>query len=367
MSSRRILNILRSLFFVTSLACAGIAFFWPQIYPELNKADWTFVKLHTREHQVKLDDAKKLLKGGDREGGLAKLANLAEGLEGVRRGDRLSPLRTKALDMLGDLHQKAGQLQESLKWSEELLTYDPRDFTAMMRRSELLKAMGDEEGGFEQLAAAYEVGSVSGLAQLRYIDALCERGEREELAETLLELGERGPLGVALTGWEFRWSDDATLNFKPRVTLPLEKNKDVSGQFHADLKREQGSLTARSLRIDLPGGSLMAMSAVNITVHRADGSSVEFTDADMGHINHIVKEEGHWLPTGNIDPYFVIKPKDIEPLTDVVGFHVVLNLRPYLPAPALELLRLPFAPDLRARWIERFGTETVAALETFHD
>jgi hypothetical protein len=363
MSPSRILNVLRTIFFVSALGFGAISAFWPKIYPALSKLDWILIKLHTRDAQGAFDEAQAQMAAGDKDGALRTLTDLAGDLEGVRLGDRLSPLRTEVLDNLAAHHQSSGRMEESLVWTQALLEYDPRDFVSMLRRAELLESLGQSDAAFEQMQAAFAVGSTSGAAQLSYIEMLCQRGMREEVAEVLLGLGRRGPLYVPMRGWDFRWCVSARKDFRPRVDLFLNPG-EASGDFEAAIPIPGAGLTVRGLRIDLPGSSLAWLGKLRCEVLTEDGVAATLTEQDISFMNDMTEEHGVLVTTGGVDPFVVLYRKDVEAVSGVTGFRVSLQAGSRVPAAAKALLAGPFDPELRAAWSNRYGEAAVLALES---
>ncbi len=363
MSPSRLLNVLRTTFLVSALGFGVMTAFWPKIYPSLSKLDWGLVKLYTRDAHTAFEDAKIQLEGGEAAPALESLAEIAADLEGIRRGDRLSPLRTSVLDLLAETHQAQGQLDVSLEWTEKLLAYDERDFVSMLRRAELLESLGRGDAAFEQMQAAFLVGATSGPARVKYVEMLCERGLRTELAEMLLGLGLRGPLYVPMRDWEFRWCVDTRKDFRPKVPLELASH-GARGQFGAAISIPGQSLTVRGLRIDLPGGSLVSLGKVTCEVLTKDGVAVTLTEQDIVHSTHFVEDGDGLATTGDVDPFVILYRPDMEAVSGVVGFNVSVEAGPKLPAEAKALLAGGFDPKLRSAWSARYGEAAVLALES---
>lgn len=363
MSRSRIPNSLRAVFLLSTLVCATLAAVWPWIYPSISKLDWILVKLHTRDAQDAFERARDELEAGRDSAALGILGALAEDLKGVRRGDRLSSLRTSTLDLLAETHQNASRWEESLLWTNALLDYDPRDFVSMLRRVDLLEVLGRSDQAFLEMQAAFALGSTSGPARLKYIDMLSARGERELLARALFDLGLRGPLYVPLQGWELMWCSGDDMDFRSSAKLRLDRDS-ADGLITASSPVPGEPATVRGLRIDLPPGSLVTLSTIRCDILVDNEVATTLTEADIVHRSHFGEERSLLTTTGGVDPFVVLYRADTSVLSGVTGFRASVGATSALSTAAKDLLTGPFEPRLRSEWVSRYGEAAVLALES---
>lgn len=152
MTSRKILNLLRSLFLGLSLACAATAAVW-HYYPDLvQRVDESFVASHVESATSGLSEAQYLQRKGDRDEALAAYEGLARRLRDSKPGDRRFRTRKKAIEGAAQLLIEGGETQPALEWCDELHEIDPRDMVNNLRRVRLLRLSGRADDGRTLLA-----------------------------------------------------------------------------------------------------------------------------------------------------------------------------------------------------------------------
>ena len=362
MTIRRILNLLRALFLLGALACLGTKCAWDVYYPQIRKLDWGLVKLYTRDAEAALEQAKEELRAGQSEAAIATLTELSSSLEHLTLGDRLAPVRSKALDLLADECRKSGDLDEALRWSEQLFVFDDRDFINLLRRAELFEELGMGEEALPQLREIFRIGSTSGAAQLAYLRALARRGLVKEAAVALLELRGRGPLALPLEDWQIRWSDTLKLGGERRGDLTLAFDPDA-GVHRATFPFAGSGVAIETIRIDLPVGSLPSLTGVRVTLRTSEGEEHVLTLENEYATKHLVRDGDTLRAYGEIDPFFTLRHTG-EPaaIQDVVECRLELLLTARLPDDIMELFADGLPAEELEGWMARFGREAVETL-----
>ncbi|QDV05136.1 hypothetical protein Poly30_06310 [Planctomycetes bacterium Poly30] len=363
MRTQLILNALRIVFLLASVAAVATALGWDRIKVHVDPYDEALIERHLRGPTEALAAARASLEAGETERGLGQLAALAEELRGVRLGTRLEPVRTATLDLLSDRHLVAGHDEEAMAWTEELLQYNPRDFPALLRRAELHRRAGRDALELADVEAAYRVGAASGAAIAPYVSAMARRGRSEEVAEALLALGSQGPLVIPTRDWEFRWAPGGDFAFEPGTGLRVSAMDDTGG-YTGIPALPAGSIRARSVRVDLPPGCHMALRALDVALEAGGGEVTHLTLQDLAVANHLTAQpDGTFVADGQLDPYVILQRDGAAAVEGIEGITVGLALAPALPAAVGTLFPEGLSDEQRSRWTARHGAELVNALE----
>jgi tetratricopeptide (TPR) repeat protein len=361
---RRLLNVLRALSLLLSVAVVCTYVFWADMEPHLRSLDGHLAWLHRRGPLARLEGAQQRLADGDRDKAIRELVALAEDLEDVRFGHRRGHARMKTLRALAEHHESVGDPAGALRWIDELLEYDPRDIVARQLRVGLLRGLGRHEEALAQLEEDYRVGSSSGLVQLNYFQALADAGRAERLAEALLALGAFSPLKARLHDWEFRVTDGDSFEGEGRQPFSLAKRASEP-VFRAKFWLNGAPRTVAMARVDLPDYCLMRVESMRCTFVTEGGARLSATLADLETCFHMSGEieGGQALEArGEVDPYFVFVPEQ-GPAPDVNIVELELGLSGALPDQIARAALPALSGAARQRLEERFGARAVEELE----
>lgn len=365
---RRFLNSLRVLFLLLAAVSVGTYVFWSDLKPHVKTLDDGFVRLHLRDPKKQLEVGRDLMGKGEHEAAVAVLSSIADELRDVRYGDRRGWIRMSALRVLAKHNQLAGNPDESLRWVDELLRYDPHDIPAIRQRAELLGSLGLKVAERAQLDELYRVGAASGLVQNQYFESLADAGRHERLAHSILVLGGASPLHVPLTGWEFRATDTDSFVGKGRHAFVItQRLRD--GLFVASLRLDGAPRNVATARIDLPPRSVVTMESMRCTFVRGDGSETVATLAQTkARVQVVPLSEGATAlrAFGDDDPYIVFAPGEAA-LEGVVSVKLEFQLAATLPQQLAAAVRPAMTGDARVRLVERFGEEAVERMEASLD
>ncbi|MEM8710156.1 MAG: hypothetical protein AAGG01_04335 [Planctomycetota bacterium] len=365
MSTRRLLDLLRLLSLAGALAAIGVAWFWERIRVHIDPYDERMVSELLEGPQASFESAVAALRAGDRAAGIESLAALATELEDVRLGARLETLKTSTLDLLTAELVAAERLDEAVRYSDELLDFNPRDFPARLRRAEIHRRLGNDAEELADLTAAYAVGAASGAATAPFVDAMARRGDREAVATALLELGNSGPLVLPVDGWEFRTAPGPDFAFAPPDSVQFTQEQASRYTWRLDLS--EAPRTIRSVRIDLPSASQILVRSASVQMVSRTGEARELGVSDLVVANHMTKEpSGALLSAGELDPYLILMSSDgadSGALQNAKVIEVTLEMAPALSSAARDLFAGGVDAEERARWTGTFGEEAVKTLE----
>jgi len=363
MTIRRILNLLRGFFLLGALACVGTKCAWEAYYPSIRKLDWGLVKLYTRHADDALERAQGEIRAGQSGAAIVTLTELCNSLQDLRFGARLAPVRSKALDLLADQHRKAGDLEEALRWTDELHAFDDRDFINLLRRAELLEALGFVDEALLQTRENYRIGSTSGAAQLAHLHALARRGLTEEAAGVLLETRGRGIMALQLEGWEIRWSATTKIGGVDRRNLTLSFDPETGVHRSVELFDGDG-VAIETLRFDFPSASTPCVTALRVTFRTSGGAEHVFTLDDQYAIKQLERDGDTLLAHGDIDPYVTLRrPVDPSAIEGVVECRLEFVLTAVVPDDIKALFSDGLPADALEGWIARYGLTAVENLK----
>lgn len=362
MIARRLLQILRVLFLGICSLAATTQFIWER-HP-----DWVFwVDEHLKSHSIhrerrELQRGRELLQAGERAQGLEELGRLADSMENVLNGDRLGPTRVQTLRALIEGHDAAGDLDKALRRSDELHAFDPRLVASELERASLLSRTGKTDQAMATLAPIRALTKIASLEiSTRLLTELIRAGDVDGALELLVALGDRGPLGWPLHGWEVRqrtadgWSAPSRFSFSP-PDQPGTAHYDTTIELPAKGPDGQPAAWAE-LRIDAPRGAAFRLRAPTLTLLAPDGTVAgEFGMNDMGKPRHMVLEDDVLSAFGHADPYITVPSPGTEPLS-ALSLRLQFELQTALPANLLEVLAGPMAADSVSRLRKKLEAE----------
>ncbi|MFT5734105.1 MAG: hypothetical protein ACI8WY_002786 [Planctomycetota bacterium] len=343
MTSKRLLRSLRVLFFSICVLAAATKFVWER-HPDLvSWVDENLKKRSVHEEVGALRRGQEHFRRGESAAGIEVLTRLAESMAGVLNGDRLEPTKIQTLKLLTNAHDGLGQLDQALRWSDELHALDPRLVTAELRRASLLTRSGRIDEALATLAPVVALSSVANLeVNTKLLAELSRAGEIHGALAILIQLGDQGPLGLPLDGWEVRqrtgetWSD-------PRRFSILRPEGARQGLYDTMVELPavdaDGSLAQWSaLRIDAPRGSSFSLWDPTFTLLAPDATvAAELGPADLGKPRNMTLHGNVLSATGHSDPYIVVQAPGSEPL-EALTLRLQFELRPALPAELSAML-----------------------------
>lgn len=361
MTSRKILNLLRSLFLGLSLACAATAAVW-HYYPDLvQRVDESFVASHVESATSGLSEAQYLQRKGERDEALAAYEGLARRLRDSKPGDRRFRTRKKAIEGAAQLLIEGGETQPALEWCDELHEIDPRDMVNNLRRVRLLRLSGRADDGRTLLAEITRVAKGDRRIQAELVTTLLDYGEAEIALHVMLGHPQQGLAALGGDRWQvFLPSAETTWTAQPTMEV-VEQTEGQGVRITCPLAEPLAALPR--VRLDLPTGATVRLGEVTLRARRAGGAEATFTAPADARANQLIRSDRGWLCEGAADAYLVLETEmeaDAAPIEELV-FEVEMTT--HVPTAAADALREWDWEAGRGALIEEYGVERVTQLE----
>lgn len=361
MTSRKILNLLRSLFLGLSLVCAATAAVW-HYYPDLvQRVDESLVSSHVESVTSDLHRAQHLQREGEREEALSAYEGLARRLRDSKPGDRRFPTRKNAIEGAANLLIEASETPRALEWCDELHEIDPRDMVNNLRRVRLLQLSDRADEGRTLLAEITRVAKGDRRIQADLVSTLLDYREAETALHVILGFSRKGLAALGGERWQiFLPSAETTWAAQPA----LEVAEQTEGRGVRISCRPPQPMTALPrVRLDLPTGATVRVDEVTVRARRAGGAEATFTAPAETRTNQLIKGDRGWLCEGAADAFFILATEieaDAAPIEELV-FEV--DMRAHVPTAAADALREWDWEAGRPALIEEYGAERVMQLE----
>lgn len=353
MSLRRTLNLLRIFFLGLCIAAIGARVAWTKYPDQVDRVDNWIVR--TAEHRVRreLNRARTAKEAGKNEVALEHLLNVAESTDEIKHGDRLEGLREMALTYLRDEYRRLGQLEESMRWADELHELNERNTMNELARAKLLGELGQFEEPVVQVEPIEydEYGKIlnpppptmteksialfarlddltegRAVVELPYLEQLVRAEQGTDALELLLRMKEGSGLDLPLDGWELRYRVPGTA-WSDAVFIDLDGEGVPSGSVALEVPAEG----FREVRLDVPRGASVIGKRPMLELSLSDGASVTVHLGNLQRLNQLEAIEEGFRGVSMSDPYLVFDVPELAGDVTVTGATLQLELLPVMP------------------------------------
>ncbi|MDG1050665.1 MAG: hypothetical protein P8R46_10710, partial [Planctomycetota bacterium] len=190
------------------------------------------------------------------------------------------------------------------------------------------------------------------------LDALARTGDGDRALQFILELGKRGPLGLASGSWDaFFFPSEGP---QQRIREALELDLSLSWSVAV----EGGPTPLSKVRLDLPAGAPLVLDELSVKLVHGDGSETLMGLEQLLRLRDLTRTDERLRFSEGSDPFVLLEVPEAVRGRPVAEVRFLAQVKPGFNEPLRGLLREATGNADRAALIAEFGEPMVTRLET---
>ncbi len=191
---------------VTSAATFATALIWFGRPEYIDRLQSNLQARYLSPHEDALERVQKAIDDGDLRLGIAQLNQLLERLEGIKKGDRLEPVKKRALRKSLDTHLSLDEPREAIRRYNSLIALDERNLRAHAERASLLSGIPEAKvEATQEIERLYHMAPTVPILAQAFLELACRREDLFSAMVAASDIYRTSIVNARFGDWRFYW------------------------------------------------------------------------------------------------------------------------------------------------------------------